>query len=233
MAKRKSATAAFDARTALEHFHDYLAPKLDVYEQAVYLYILRHSRLVGRPTVTVELKSARHKIARGLGQKGGPLAVRTCLEKIRSLDAKGCIRLVEECDEAPGVQVLVPSEMPGVIGRGGRAAPPDLEEMDFFNVARNRRLILEREEARCFYCLKKINDSSAVFDHVARRSADDQGYRNIVASCRRCSNRKGESAGEDLLRVLFREGFITSGVLADRLAALDKLRAGTLRPAVV
>ena len=55
MAKRKSASGTVDARTALEHFQDYLAPKLDVYEQAVYLYILRHSRLVGRPTVTVEL----------------------------------------------------------------------------------------------------------------------------------------------------------------------------------
>jgi hypothetical protein len=183
--------------------------------------------------VTVELKSARHKIARGLGKKGGPIAVRTCLQKLRSLDDKGCIKLVEDSDEAPDVRVLVPSEMPGVISRGGRPAPPDLEQVDFFNVPRNRRLILEREAGRCFYCLRKINDSSAVFDHAARRSVGDEGYRNIVASCRRCNNRKGESAGEDLLRVLFREGFITSKVLADRLAALEKLRAGELRPPVV
>ncbi|MHC4143082.1 MAG: hypothetical protein ACYSUF_14880, partial [Planctomycetota bacterium] len=97
----------------------------------------------------------RHKIARGLGKKGGPIAVRTCLEKLRSLDAKGCIKLVEEREDAPGVQVLVPSEMPGLIGRGGRPKPPDLEEMDFFNAPQNRRLILEREDGRCFYCLKK------------------------------------------------------------------------------
>ncbi|MHC4083099.1 MAG: HNH endonuclease [Planctomycetota bacterium] len=233
MAKRKSALGTVDAKTALEHFQDYLAPKLDVYEQAVYLYILRHTRLMGRPTVTVELKSARHKIARGLGKKAAPIAVRTCLEKLRSLDAKGCIKLVEEREDAPGVQVLVPSEIPGLISRGGRPKPPDLEEMDFFNVAANRRLILEREDGRCFYCLKKINDSSAVFDHVARKSMGDETYRNVVASCRRCNNRKGESGGEDLLRVLFREGFITSGLLADRLAAIDKLRAGELRPPIV
>ncbi len=233
MRKRKLTSEAVDAKTALEHFQDYLAPKLDVYEQAVYLYILRHSRLVGRPTVSVELKSARHKIARGLGKKGGPIAVRTCLEKLRSLDAKGCIKLVEEREDVPGVQVLVPSEMPGLIGRGGRPIPPDLEEMDFFNVPQNRRLILEREDGRCFYCLKKINDSSAVFDHVARRSTGDETYRNVVASCRRCNNRKGESGGEDLLRVLFREGFITSGLLADSLAAIEKLRAGELRPPIV
>jgi hypothetical protein len=183
--------------------------------------------------VTVELKSARHKIARGLGKKGGPIAVRTCLEKLRSLDAKGCIKLVQECEEAPGVQIRVPSEIPGLIKRRHRPAPPDLDDLDFFTVAQNRRLILEREEGRCFYCLKKINDSSTVFDHVARRSLGDHGFRNIVASCRRCNNRKGESAGEDLLRVLFREGYITSKVLADRLAALEKLSAGQLRPPIV
>jgi hypothetical protein len=233
MAKRKSAVREVDARTALEHFQDYLAPRLDVYEQAVYLYILRHSRLQGRPSVTIELKSARHKIARGMGKKGGPIAVRTCLEKLHSLADKGCIKLEEENDEAPDVRVLVPSEIPGVVKRSARPAPPDLETMDFFNVPQNRRLILQREEGRCFYCLRKINDSSTVFDHVARRSTGDQGYRNIVASCRRCNNRKGESAGEDLLRVLFREGYVTSKVLADRLDALEKLSAGKLRPPIV
>ena len=234
MSKRKSAPETVDAKTALEHFQDYLAPKLDVYEQAVYLYILRHSRLVGRPTVSVELKSARHKIARGLGKKGGPIAVRTCLEKLRSLDAKGCIKLVEECEDAPGVQVLVPSEMPGVIGRGGPA-----------ETARPRGDGLLQRGPRT--AVSSWSAKTAGASTVSRRStirvpcsttspagqSGDETYRNVVASCRRCNNRKGESGGEDLLRVLFREGFITSGLLADRLAAIEKLRAGELRPPVV
>jgi hypothetical protein len=233
MGKRKSATETVDARTALEHFQDYLAPKLDVYEQAVYLYILRHSRLQGRPSVTVELKSARHKIARGLGKRGGPMAVRTCLEKLRSLDAKGCIKLAEEDEEAADVRVLVPAEIPGVVSRGRRPAPPDLERIDFYNVARNRRLILEREGGRCFYCRRKVNDSSAAYDHVSPRSAAHNGYRNVVACCRRCNNRKGDSSGEDLLRVLLREGAIPADLLADRLQALQRLRDGELRPPIV
>ena len=39
-----------DAKRMLEEFQDYLAPKLDTYEQAIYLYILRHSRLRIRGT---------------------------------------------------------------------------------------------------------------------------------------------------------------------------------------
>ena len=34
-----------DAKVILEQFHDYLAPQLDTYEQAIYLYVLRHGRL--------------------------------------------------------------------------------------------------------------------------------------------------------------------------------------------
>lgn len=36
-----------DCQHFIEQFQDYLAPKLDTYEQALYLYIFRHSRLLG------------------------------------------------------------------------------------------------------------------------------------------------------------------------------------------
>ena len=79
MADRKSAPA-IDAKTALEQFQDYLAPQLDVYEQAVYLYILRHSRLEGKPRLTVELKTIRHQIARGLGRS--EIGRASCRERV-------------------------------------------------------------------------------------------------------------------------------------------------------
>jgi hypothetical protein len=56
-----------DAKATLEEFLDFLAPKLDVYEQAIYLYILRHGRLQGREEVTIGFKSARLRMALGIG----------------------------------------------------------------------------------------------------------------------------------------------------------------------
>ncbi len=217
---------------AIEQFQDFLAPRLDVYEQAVYLYILRHSRLVGKPRLTVELKSVRHKIARGLGRAGSRITTDTFLEKLRSLDSKGCVKLAEGHDDAPDVRVLLPSEMPGLIGKDRRAPEPDLEKMDFLNLAANRRMILEREEGRCFYCLRRLNESSVTIVQVSTRPPGDDGYRNVVAACRRCGTRKGDSSAEDLLRVLYREGAVNSDVLADRLEALKQLRDGKLRPPV-
>lgn len=227
---RRMPVATMDARRALEEFHDHLAPTLDVYEQAVYLYILRHSRLLGKPGVAVEIKTARHKIARSPGKRGGPLTAQTCLDKLRSLDAKGCIKLAGDRRGTPDVRVLLPSEVPGLIDADDRGAASDLDGVDFFNVAENRRLILQREGGRCFYCRKKLNDSNTAVAHVAPRPSGDDGYRNVVAACRRCNNRKGESSADNLLRVLYRESCITADVLADRLAALQDLRAGRLRP---
>ena len=40
-----------DADRFLKEFHDFLAPRLDTYEQAIYLYAVRHSRLVGEREV--------------------------------------------------------------------------------------------------------------------------------------------------------------------------------------
>ncbi|MHC4413914.1 MAG: HNH endonuclease [Planctomycetota bacterium] len=230
MADRKPASSSVDARTAIEQFQDHLAPKLDVYEQAVYLYILRHSRLVGKPQVTIELKSLRSKIAHGLGKQGSRVAQKTCDGKLRSLDAKGCIQLLPNRGEGTPVRLFLPSEIPGLTGPGRSEEPAELEELDFFNVARNRRLILEREGGRCFYCLKKINESNFVIDHVVSRPTIDDSYRNVVATCRRCNNRKGESAAEDLLRVLYREGYVSADDLSYRLTALSDLRAGRLKP---
>ena len=51
-------------------FQDFLAPKLDTYEQAIYLYVFRHSRLIGLDEVCIGFKSARRKIALGAGAKG-------------------------------------------------------------------------------------------------------------------------------------------------------------------
>ena len=42
-----------DAARFLREFHDFLAPKPDTYEQALYLYIVRHSRLEGKDNAVI------------------------------------------------------------------------------------------------------------------------------------------------------------------------------------
>ena len=54
---------SLDVGRVLQEFQDFLAPKLDCYEQAIYLYLFRHSRLHGKAEVVVGFKSARKRMA--------------------------------------------------------------------------------------------------------------------------------------------------------------------------
>jgi len=59
-----------DLHEFIVQFQDYLAPKLDTYEQAIYLYVFRHSRLLEIEEVIIGFKSARIRIACGVVEKG-------------------------------------------------------------------------------------------------------------------------------------------------------------------
>lgn len=63
------ATPEFNFSGFFVQFQDFLAPKLDTYEQAIYLYIFRHSRMLGKPEVVIGFKSARTHGMRN-GRKG-------------------------------------------------------------------------------------------------------------------------------------------------------------------
>ena len=211
-------------------FIDHLAPRLDVYEAAIYLYAVRHSRLVERDEVTVGFKSARTRISCGIGTAGSAMSEATCYQKLRSLEAKGCITILSSDQTGTRLHPLLPSEIPGAVPERTSPSVLDPEAFDFFAVDTNRALILEREQHRCFYCLRKIDSRNYVIEHVVSRPVGDNSFRNVVAACRQCNNRKGSASAQDLLRTLYREDFLGSTEFEARLAALESLERGDLRP---
>lgn len=221
-----------DVATFLTDFQDYLAPRLDTYEQAIYLYIFRHSRLIGVDEVVLGFKSARTRIATGVGEKGKPMAEKTCYEKQKSLQVKGCLEIVTVERGGSRIRLHLPSEIPSVISPQEIQGPVNLDEMDFFTVEENRELILVRENHKCFYCLQALTSDNYVIEHVLSRPDGNNDYRNVVAACRQCNNRKGDSEAEDFLRVLYREAFLSGDEFQERLSHLQRLRAGELRPAL-
>jgi len=220
-----------DLNQFIEQFQDYLAPRLDTYEQALYLYIFRHSRLLGTDEVVIGFKSARKRMACGIGQGGRPMSENTAYEKLRSLQSKKCIEIVSSERTGRRILLKLPGEIPGVIPPASlEAAQLSIEEMDFFEIPQNRALILARDDHRCFYCLRALTAENYVIEHVVSRPLGNNCYRNVVAACRECNNRKNDSAAEDYLRVLYRESFLSAAELQDRLANLERLRNGELRP---
>jgi HNH endonuclease len=221
-----------DVVAFFSEYQDYLAPRLDTYEQAIYLYVFRHSRPIGQDEVVLGFKSARKQMATGIGEKGKPMAEGTCYENLRSLQAKGCLEVITVERNGSRIRLRLPNEIPGVIVQPAPQNAISLDDMDFFSIEDNRALILTREGHKCFYCLRALNADNHVIEHVTSRPDGNNSYRNVAAACRQCNNRKGDSDAEDFLRVLYREGFLSGDEFAQRLSHLQRLLAGDLRPAL-
>jgi len=146
------------------------------------------------------------------------------------LEAKGCVKVISSERTGTRVRIVRPREIAGVVPVVPTTSPVRLEDVDFFTVPENRLLILEREGAKCFYCLAVLNAANYVIEHVVSRPDGDNSYRNVVAACRQCNNRKNSTLVDDFLRILYREGLLSLADFNARLAALARLRAGELRP---
>lgn len=214
----------------IQEFQDLLAPKLDVYEQAIYLYILRHGRLQGKEEVTIGFFSARLRMALGIGAQGTQMAARTCYEKLRSLEAKGCLKLLGTERNGTRIQLRLPSEIEGLIPAAKLETSVSLDEIDFFLNPEHRELILQREGGKCFYCARVLSPSNYVIEHVTSRPAGDSSYRNVVAACLNCNNRKGNTEVEEFVRGLYRDGYLSADDFDRLVAKLQLLRTGDIRP---
>lgn len=221
-----------DAAHFLREFHDFLAPKLDTYEQALYLYVVRHSHLEGKDNVVVGFKSARKKLAFGIGKSGTPMSEGVCYKKIKNLQSKGCVSILDTVREGMKLRAFLPSEMPGLIQANDEPRPLPIDEMDFFDDETNRNAILRREKWHCFYCSRQLSQSPSnyVIEHVRSRPDGDNSYKNIVAACRQCNNKKDAMPAEDFLRLIYREGILTQDELRDVLQKLEELNKGNLKP---
>lgn len=222
-----------DLEKFIIQFQDYLAPKLDTYEQAIYLYVFRQSRLIGKENVVIGFKSARSRMACGIGEKGKPMSENSAHIKLQSLETKGCLKILSSERTGRRIQLFLPDEISGVIPPPNQERKLSIDEIDFFNVPANRKLILERENHRCFYCFCSLNKDNYVIEHIKSRPDGDNGYRNVVAACRQCNNRKNDSSVEDFLRVLYRDGLLSQQEFESRKLSLKQVCEGKLKPKFV
>ncbi len=198
---------------------------LNLTERAVYAHLLRHSHREGRR----QLRFSIVWLARSVR-----LSDRPARHAVRSLAAKGALRVVDRSQAGHLVEVLLPEEVhaaphegtaPSCLAR--RRSGRNLEELDFLQVSSRREAIHARERGQCFYCLRRFVARWRVLDHVVPRArGGSNSCRNPVSSCVECKTQKGETAAEDFLRTFYRLRRLTSAELEGRLRALEALAAG-------
>lgn len=220
-----------DLKKTLIEIQDLLVPKLDTYEQAIYHLLFRMSHLEGTSEVIIGFGSDKslRRLGFGSGDATRPPAQNTVNEKLRSLEKKGCIKILNTTGSGRKIRVFLPNEISALAHQESAKAKPKLEEMDFFND--NREFILEREGNKCFYCFRKLDNSNFVIDHVvSRREGGNNSYRNVVASRRSCNNKKGDMLAEDFLRELCRACRLNDEEFDGRQHAVQDLKGGKLKP---
>ncbi|HYL85044.1 MAG TPA: HNH endonuclease [Candidatus Angelobacter sp.] len=218
-----------NAELVWKQLEDDLVPRLglNLTERVVYAHLLRHSR--GKR----QLRFSILWLARSVHLSDQPVR-----HAVRSLAAKGALRLVDRTQAGHLVEVFLPDEIhdaphaapvPSCLAR--RPGSSNLEEMDFQQVSSRREAIHARERGLCFYCLRRFVTRGRVLDHVVPQArGGNNSYRNLVSCCVECNSQKGETAADDFLRSLYRLRRITSAELEGRLRALEALAAGELRP---
>ena len=210
-----------------------LVPRLglNLAERVVYACLLRHSRLAGQ-----------RQFRFGIIWLAGSLRLSQATTRyaVRSLAAKGALRLIDRTQAGHLVEVFLPDEihaaphespLPSCLGRRPGSSSSSIEEMDFSEAFIRREAIHVRDGGRCFYCLRRFLIRGRVLDHVVPQArGGTNSYRNLVSCCVECNSQKGESGAEDFLRTLYRQRRLTSAELESRLRALEALAAGELRP---
>ena len=218
-----------DPTEYMKAFNDYLAPRLDTYEQAIYLYLVRHSRLEGSEDIVIVISGAAKSRAFGTGNSGVAMAPSQVFKKLRSLETKGCVRVLDVEHQGTRIQPLLPHEIPGLVPLQN-PSPETPEDSDFYGDPKNRLRILVREEHCCFYCLRQLTEQNFVIDHIVSRPVGHDGYSNVVAACRSCNNRKRSREALDHLRLLYRENRLTNDEFDNRLGLLERIQSGDHPP---
>jgi HNH endonuclease len=207
-----------------QQMEDLLIPQLhlDLVERAVYYHLLRHSRLKGKP----RLRFSIYWLARS-ARISGWVARRA----VRSLVAKGVLRLYARNRAGHLVDVRLPGEVRAIAAASRMSGKADLEKVNFLETRPLRDAIHRREGGLCFYCSLRLSPKTRCLDHVVPQARmGGNSYRNLVSCCGECNSLKADRGAESFLRWLFRQGRIDSTELTARLRALKALASGNLRP---
>lgn len=218
-----------DIKDVIIDIQDHLVPILDTYEQAIYHYILRHTLLMGEDSTLFSTKRA--SIGLGSGVKGTPPSESSRSKKLRSLEKKGAIKILERSHRGIKVALVLPTEIPNLISNHEGVESIVLDVLDFYNDRRLMPSILEREGYRCFYTGKKISEDNCYLDHlVAQSEGGDNSYRNIVASSFEANSMKNAMPVDDFIRQLYKDDLLSLTEFKELKQKIEDLKSGKLLP---
>ena len=217
-----------ELKKVLMEIQDHLVPILDTYEQAIYYYLFRRTYLIEADTTLFSTRTAH--IGLGTGIEGNQPSASSRSKKLRSLELKGAIKILERSNKGMLVAIVLPQHISGLI-KPEVAFEIDIDSLDFYKDRRLLPSILEREGCRCFYTGKKITEENCYLDHVVASSTyGDNSYKNIVASSYDANSMKNNKLVSDFIRQLYKEDIISLSEFENLKTKIESLQKGRLVP---
>jgi 5-methylcytosine-specific restriction endonuclease McrA len=66
------------------------------------------------------------------------------------------------------------------------------KQLDYYNIAKNRLKVFERDNYKCHYCDKQLTRFTATLDHIQPVSkGGGNSYENLTTACLHCNSRRG------------------------------------------
>ena len=159
-------------------------------------------------------------------------SMKTRSKKLRTLEAKGAVRIIERSNKGILVEIILPDEIPNLIKKE-KIETIDIESLDFYKDRRFIHSLLEREEYKCFYTGKNITEENCYLDHViAQASGGDNSYKNIVASSYDANSMKSDKPVNDFIRELYKDELISLIEFNELKQKIKDLASGKLIPNV-
>jgi hypothetical protein len=212
----------------IKNIQDKLVPNLDTYEQAIYWFIFRNTILEDKRETIFSTRSA--EIGYGIGKQNSKPSQSVRSKKLRSLAEKGAIEIVDKSNLGITVRIKTPIEIKGIMSEEV-SMEIDLDELDFYSDKRLQTSILKRENYKCFYTGRKINESNCYLDHVIPQSkGGNNSYKNIVATCYDANSMKNDKDVEEFVRELYKEELISLNEFKELKQKIEKLKIGELKP---
>jgi hypothetical protein len=123
-------------------FTDYIAPGLDVYEQAIFLHLFRRSHLDGTDEITIGLRTARKEIGFGAGDSSKPMSEATITKKVNSLEKKSLVEKIDSTRQGTVLRVVLPTLSIYYVEHTEEVTEQSIDQVDFSSDPVAKKLLL-------------------------------------------------------------------------------------------
>jgi 5-methylcytosine-specific restriction endonuclease McrA len=206
----------------------YLSRLLKVRPFAIYTLLFKRAYFEeGKRKVTVKLSDLGENLLSDLGQ---PMSHDVVKRGINDLVQLG---IVNKTTSKPGqineYEVKLPSEIRKVkeMIELDQSDSVDIIEdgrSDYYHDPQKRIEILNRDNYKCFYCLKELQRDNFYLDHIVPQSQGGHNYRsNLVAACKTCNTKKNAQNANDFLRENYRSELLTQTEFSEQKEKLSEM----------